>query len=94
MAKAKAEMGVTGSVTVDFAKAKDHVRDTIETIAPHDSVERFESLGVTVISETAQFASAKEVISATYHVQARYFVIATGSTAFVPPIDGLSTTPY
>ena len=90
----KAEMGVTASVTVDFAKAKDHVRDTIETIAPHDSVERFESLGVTVISETAQFASAKEVISATYHVQARYFVIATGSTAFVPPIDGLSTTPY
>ena len=90
----KAEMGVTGSVTVDFAKAKDHVRDTIETIAPHDSVERFESLGVTVISETAQFASSKEVISTTYRVQARYFVIATGSTAFVPPIDGLSTTPY
>jgi len=88
------EMGVTSAMIVDFAKAKNHVRQTIETSAPHDSVARFESLGVTVISERAKFVSAKEVTSASYRVKARYFVIATGSTAFVPPIDGLSTTPY
>lgn len=92
--KGKAEMGVTSSVAVDFAKAKDHVHQTIQTIAPHDSEERFESLGVTVIKETASFTSAKDVVSDSYHVQARYFVIATGSSAFVPPIDGLSDVPY
>ena len=36
---------------VDYAAAKDHVQDVIATIAPHDSVERFEGLGVKVITE-------------------------------------------
>ncbi|MGC6516513.1 MAG: dihydrolipoyl dehydrogenase family protein [Candidatus Puniceispirillaceae bacterium] len=88
------EMGISGKTSVDFAKVKAHVQDVIAGIAPHDSVERFTSLGVTVISEEASFASDKEVVSASYRVRARYFVIATGSSAFVPPIDGLSDVPF
>jgi hypothetical protein len=34
---------------IDFAAAKDHVAATIAAIAPHDSQERFEGLGVQVI---------------------------------------------
>src|SRR6056297_1973407 len=45
-----AAFGVADAVPkVDYATAKDHVADVIAQIAPHDSPERFESLGVTVI---------------------------------------------
>lgn len=80
--------------TVDFQAVHDHVHDVIAGIAPHDSVERFESLGVTVIQGAAQFTSAKEATANGVTIRARRFVIATGSSAFVPPIEGLSDTPY
>src|SRR5579872_5556558 len=37
--------------TVDFARVMDHVDRTIAAIAPNDSVERFEKLGVRVLRE-------------------------------------------
>src|SRR6056297_2960317 len=47
--------------TVDYAAAKDHVHDVIAQIAPVDSVERFEGLGVHVIQEFGAFVSPTEV---------------------------------
>ncbi len=90
-----AEMGITGTAAkVDFAKAKAHVADVIATIAPHDSVDRFNGLGVTVIRERAQFAGRDKVQSTTHLVTARYIVIATGSSPVVPGIAGLDRTPF
>ena len=43
------------------AEALDHVRKVIATIEPHDSVERFEGLGVRVISDYGHFVSPTEV---------------------------------
>lgn len=79
---------------VDFAATKDHVRRVIETIAPVDSQERFEGLGVTVIREKGVFVSNREVRAGDTLIRARRFVIATGSSPFVPPIDGIDTIPY
>lgn len=79
---------------VDYAKAKDHVRQVVETIEPHDSVERFEGLGVQVIQEFGRFVSKTEVQAGDTIIQARRFVIATGSSPFVPPIPGIDTVPY
>lgn len=42
---------------VDFAAAKDHAQSVIAKIEPHDSVERFEGLGVRVIQEFGAFIS-------------------------------------
>jgi pyruvate/2-oxoglutarate dehydrogenase complex dihydrolipoamide dehydrogenase (E3) component len=42
---------------VSYAAAKDHVRRVIDTIAPVDSQERFEGLGVQVIREFGRFIS-------------------------------------
>ena len=90
-----AEMGITGiTAIVDFATTKAHVADVIATIAPHDSIDRFEGLGVTVIPERACFAGRSKVQSATHTVTARYIVIATGSRPLVPPIAGLDRTPF
>ncbi|MCX2724108.1 dihydrolipoyl dehydrogenase family protein [Roseibium salinum] len=79
---------------IDFARANDHVRQVIAAIAPHDSQERFEGLGVTVLRERAKFTSPDTLAAGNHEIRARRFVIATGSTAFVPPIPGLDQVPY
>lgn len=93
--QAGAAFGVTPVVPeVSFAGAKDHVRSAIETIAPHDSQERFERLGVRVIRAWGRFVSPAEVEAGGDVIAARRFVIATGSSPLVPPIPGLDTVPY
>lgn len=79
---------------INFQAVHDHVKGVIAGIAPHDSVERFEGLGVTVIQGAARFTSPKEVLVNGKVVDARRFVIATGSSALVPPIEGIDETPY
>ncbi|MFN7003313.1 MAG: dihydrolipoyl dehydrogenase family protein [Roseinatronobacter sp.] len=78
----------------DFKTAIAHVKATIATIEPHDSVERFEGLGVQVIPGFARFISPSEVEVAGQTITARRFVIATGSRALVPPVPGLVDVPY
>lgn len=79
---------------VDFARVHDHVHGVIAAIAPHDSVERFEGLGVRVIQAAARFISPETVEAGPHRITARRFVIATGSTAAIPPVPGLDTVPY
>ncbi|MCC0080960.1 MAG: FAD-dependent oxidoreductase [Rhodobacter sp.] len=79
--------------TVDFAAAKDHVAQVIAAIAPHDSQERFEGLGVEVIRDWAEFTGPREVRAGKALIRARRFVIATGSRPVIPPIPGLDTVP-
>ena len=78
----------------DYAAAKDHVQDVIAQIAPVDSQERFEGLGVKVIREFGHFISPTEVQAGETVIAARRVVVATGSTPFVPDIPGLETVPY
>lgn len=73
----------------DFVSAKDHVAQTIAAIEPHDSQDRFEGLGCTVIRDYAQFVSPSVVQAGGKLIRARRFVIATGSSPFVPPIEGI-----
>ncbi|WP_282093410.1 dihydrolipoyl dehydrogenase family protein [Epibacterium ulvae] len=79
---------------IDYAAAKDHVKDIIATIEPMDSQERFEGFGVRVIREYGEFLSATEVQAGAYKITARRIVISTGSSPFVPPIPGLDSVPY
>lgn len=80
--------------TINFEAVIDHVHSVIETIAPIDSQERFEGLGVTVLRDAAEFTGARQVKAGNKTVNAKHFIIATGSTPFAPPIDGLKTVPY
>ena len=89
------DFGIADSTPrVDYAAAKDHVHDVIGTIAPHDSVERFERLGVRVIQAYGEFIDAKTVKAGDHEITARRIVIATGSSPLVPPIPGLDSVPY
>lgn len=90
-----APFGITPVVPeVDYAKAKDHVRSVIAGIEPLDSVERFEGLGVKVITKYGRFISETEVQAGDTVIKARRIVISTGSSPFVPPIPGLDGVPH
>lgn len=87
--------GVDGAKThVDFGVTNRYVHSVIAAIAPHDSVERFTSLGCQVIQARGHFIDRQTVLAGSYTIRARRFVIATGSRAFVPPIPGLAAVPY
>jgi pyruvate/2-oxoglutarate dehydrogenase complex dihydrolipoamide dehydrogenase (E3) component len=90
-----ARFGVNGvQPTIDFEKVHGHVHGVIGAIAPNDSVERFTGLGVQVIQAEAKFTGPREVVADGTTVRAKRFVVATGSRAGVPPIDGLEETPF
>jgi len=74
--------------------AHEHLSATIAAIAPHDSQERFEGLGVTVLRGFARFTGPAEVNVNDTSVTARRFVIATGSRPLIPAIPGLEDVPY
>jgi pyruvate/2-oxoglutarate dehydrogenase complex dihydrolipoamide dehydrogenase (E3) component len=87
--------GINGhEPVIEFERVHDHVREVIAGIEPHDSQERFEGLGVTVLREHATFCARDEVLAGAARVRARRFVIATGSRPSVPPIPGLAGVPY
>jgi len=84
----------SGEPEVDWEKVHAHIHNVIGAIAPNDSVERFEGLGVNVIQASASFVDNQTVQAGDVQVRAKYFVIATGSSAFVPPIEGINDVPY
>ncbi|MZR14320.1 dihydrolipoamide dehydrogenase [Maritimibacter sp. DP07] len=83
-----------GAQGTDWDAAHAHVRRAIDTIAPHDSQERFEGLGCTVLRAHARFTGPRTLEAGGTTVRARRFVIATGSRPFVPDIPGLADVPY
>ncbi len=91
-ARTGAALGLeTSAVSADWQRVKAHVRRAIDAIAPHDSPERFEQLGVTVVRERAKFEDQRTVVSSTVRVRPRRIVLATGSRPVLPPIMGLDT---
>ncbi len=77
-----------------FEKVLERMRARRAKIAPHDSRERFESLGVDVFRGEARFVSPRQVEVNGQRLRARNFVIATGSRAVVPKIKGVESVPY
>jgi pyruvate/2-oxoglutarate dehydrogenase complex dihydrolipoamide dehydrogenase (E3) component len=79
---------------IDFRKVHGHVHGVIEAIAPNDSVGRFSALGVHVIQAEARFKDDRTVVAGDFEIRARRFVVATGSSPLVPPIDGIDSVDY
>ena len=94
IAKAKGFGIDVAQVNVDYEKVQQHVRNVIAKIEPHDSVERFEDLGVTVIQHHAKLIDKNTVQAGEQIIKAKYIVLATGSRANIPPINGLENTKY
>ncbi len=79
---------------VDFAAVGAAVERVVAGIAPNDSAERFEALGVRVVHAEARFAGPRTLHAGGFEIRPRRFVVATGSHPAVPPIPGLAEAPF
>ena len=77
-----------------FERVFERMRTRRVKIAPNDSQERFESLGVDVFRGEAHFISPHEIEVDGQRLSAKNFVIATGSRAAIPKIEGIDKVPY
>ena len=80
----------------DLKHVMDYVRSIQARIAPHDSVERFRSLGVEVLLGGGRLRSPHEVeVAGTGEILwGRHLVLATGSRPKIPAIRGLNDVGY
>jgi pyruvate/2-oxoglutarate dehydrogenase complex dihydrolipoamide dehydrogenase (E3) component len=79
---------------VDLGAVMDRVQAVIDKIQQHDSPERFCGLGAEVRFGRATFADDHVVALNGDRIAAKNWIIATGSSPVVPPIEGLSAVPY
>jgi pyruvate/2-oxoglutarate dehydrogenase complex dihydrolipoamide dehydrogenase (E3) component/uncharacterized membrane protein YdjX (TVP38/TMEM64 family) len=85
--------------TVPFARVMARVHEVIAKIAPHDSVERYTSLGVEVLQGRARLVDPWTVEIAlndggVQRLTTRAVIIATGAAPFVPPLPGIDAVGY
>jgi pyruvate/2-oxoglutarate dehydrogenase complex dihydrolipoamide dehydrogenase (E3) component len=86
-----------GKVTpppVDFKKVSNRIRSVIAHIQKHDSVERFCKLGTQVEFGQPEFTDEHAMTLDGKTYSAKKWLVATGSSPFVPPIEGLDNTPF
>ncbi|MES2858821.1 MAG: FAD-dependent oxidoreductase [Pseudomonadota bacterium] len=83
-----------GDITVDFGKVMAHVHASVQRIEPHDSPERYRSLGVDVVQGEARIISPWEVDVNGATLTTRNIVIAAGGRPLVPQIPGLDQVAY
>jgi pyruvate/2-oxoglutarate dehydrogenase complex dihydrolipoamide dehydrogenase (E3) component/uncharacterized membrane protein YdjX (TVP38/TMEM64 family) len=76
-------------IEFDFADVMERVQRVVKTVEPHDSAERYRSLGVEVLQGEAKITSPWSVEVDGKPLTTRAIVIAAGARPFVPPIPGI-----
>jgi dihydrolipoamide dehydrogenase len=99
MSRAKEFGFESASATWNFGAVMDRVHRVIDEIEPHDSIERYTSLGVDCVTGTAMITSPWTVDVALEDgskktLTTKNIVIASGARPFVPPIPGLKEAGY
>ncbi len=88
--------GVSGadSPIIDFSAVMARVHKIIQKIEPHDSVERYQSLGVDCYSGSAEILTPFEVKVRQRVLKTKSIILATGAYPVVPPFPGLENVSY
>ena len=79
---------------VEFKDVAKRIQSVIGEIQKHDSEERFCNLGVKVKFGDAVFSDEHSVNINGKNHSAKKWLIATGSSPSIPPIEGIDKTPY
>ena len=82
-----------------FRKVFQRIQEVIAAVAPHDSVGRYQGLGVEVLTGHARIVDPWTVEvtlegGGKTRLTTRAIIIATGATPFVPPLPGLDQVGY
>ncbi|WP_429039847.1 FAD-dependent oxidoreductase [Aeromonas media] len=89
------ELGFSPSQSrADFTAVMARVAEVIREVEPHDSVERYQGLGVECIQGRARLVSPWELEVDGRRLSSRHIVIATGARPLVPRLPGLEQVPY
>tara|TARA_R110002072_G_scaffold252400_1_gene411202 strand:- start:1155 stop:2930 length:1776 start_codon:yes stop_codon:yes gene_type:complete len=78
----------------DFASVMERVQRIIKTIEPHDSVERYESLGVDCEIGVGKILSPYQVEVNGKIITTKNIIVATGAGPMIPPIKGIDQVEY
>jgi dihydrolipoamide dehydrogenase len=79
----------SASAEFDFTEVMERVQSVIKKIEPHDSIERYTSLGVDCFTGAARILSPHEVEVNGKTLSTKNIIIATGARPTIPPIPGL-----
>ncbi|MCP4277543.1 MAG: FAD-dependent oxidoreductase [Gammaproteobacteria bacterium] len=89
------EFGInSGQAETDFPAVMRRVQDIITHIEPHDSIERYSTLGVDCVQGNARITSPWTVAVNNTTITTRSIVIASGGSPAIPPISGLEKIDY
>lgn len=94
-AKHASDLGLrTGMIGYNYPSIKAWKERAIRRTGASTGKHYYESLGIDVIRGEAHFLSPYEITVNRRHYTAEKFLIATGSKAHIPPIDGLADTTF
>jgi pyruvate/2-oxoglutarate dehydrogenase complex dihydrolipoamide dehydrogenase (E3) component len=80
--------------SVDYREVVARIRSVIGEIQKHDSEERFCGLGAKVAFGAPRFTDEHTLQLNGQFYTAKNWVVATGSSPAIPPVEGLTQTPY
>ncbi len=82
------------SAEVDFSAVMERVQEVVKRVEPHDSIERYQGLGVEVIEGEARIVDPYNVEVNGRRLSTRNIVVAAGARPLVPPIPGIEEVGY
>ena len=82
------------TTTVNFAKIMTRISAVIKAIAPHDSIERYQKLGVEVLTGHAEIIDPWTIVVNGQRITTSHIIIATGAKPLIPNIEGLANIDY
>lgn len=84
------EYGIAHSeVKFNFADVMSRVQKVVETVEPHDSIERYTGLGVDCVQGAATILNPYEVVVNDEIITTRNIVIATGARPRIPAVKNI-----
>ena len=84
------EYGIEHSeVKFNFADVMERVQKVVETVEPHDSIERYTGLGVDCVQGSATILNPYEVVVNGEIITTRNIVIATGARPRIPAVKNI-----
>lgn len=81
-------------IKFNFSEVMERVQRVVKEVEPHDSVDRYESLGVECIRGEATILSPWKIRVGTRTITTQNIVIATGAGPAIPNIPGIEEADY
>lgn len=90
----KLKNGVQENVIRDSELIMNHVRATIQKIYHHELPEDLEKSGIDILFGSPEFLDKRTILCNGSQLTADKCIIATGSSPFVPTLEGIENVPY